>query len=305
MHFAKHQTFYIRDGWLYKGLRHVSQIPTIFLMNESPQIFGLGVNMVESLRFWMQACGLTQEFKAGNKRWQQLTDFGELVLAYDPYQERDGTLWLLHYHLVCSRDQATSWYWFFNHYVPINFNRHGFVERLDYWITTQQVDKKQRKKAESSLESDFTCLVKTYLPRSNRTSPEDSMESPLAGLGLIQFIGKNEEDADATAYPYRLNTGSVKSIHPLIFLYVLLHRQEIERPEAAQLSLNVALRDPMNVGRVFNIGMSALEELLLVLEADFPQWRVTLTRTGGLDQLTLPREVSQTVLRAFYEDQSF
>ena len=86
--FRASETFFIRKGWLSKGMRYVSQKPDVFVdKKENPMdVLGIGANMVKSLRYWLQAVGLTSEPLKG-RRIQTLTDFGELVHKHDPYTE--------------------------------------------------------------------------------------------------------------------------------------------------------------------------------------------------------------------------
>src|SRR6266704_1925676 len=106
MGFAKHETFYIRAGWLFKGMAAIKRaedaghLPTIFLDADAPERLGIGQNMVRALRFWIQATGLAEERFEERQRVQHLTPFGELVWEYDRYLENTTTLWLLHYHLA-------------------------------------------------------------------------------------------------------------------------------------------------------------------------------------------------------------
>lgn len=299
MPFAKHETFYIRDGWLYKGLKAVSLNETIFLNEDASQQLGLGKNMVRALRFWMQATGLAYEKSSRRGKTQHLTTLGQIILQYDPYQELDGTLWLLHHHLVCSRNHATAWYWFFNHYAPLNFSKQDFVERLSQWVNAQESSKEEIT-ATGSLVKDFDCLIHTYVPNQRDRSPEDLMESPLASLGLLTAYAEADEDAKKMKL-YRLQSPRASNIPPLVFLYVLLQRQEHERTNARQVPLSSALRDAMNVGRTFNIGIQGVEELIGRLQDDHPELAITLTRTGGLDQIDLPDMRASEVLTAFYE----
>src|SRR5438105_15368193 len=117
MAFAKHETFYVREGWLFKGMAAIKKAeeaghpPTIFLDPDAPERLGIGQNMVKALRFWMQATGLTEEQLEDRQRTQHLTIFGSRVWDYDRYLEDDATLWLMHYHLVCNEAFATTWYW--------------------------------------------------------------------------------------------------------------------------------------------------------------------------------------------------
>ncbi len=299
MHFAKHETFYLRDGWLYKGLNAIRKYPTIFMSEDAPQRLGLGKNMVRALRFWMQATGLSNEHSSKGNKGQFLTPLGETILEYDPYQELEGTLWILHHQLICSKNHATTWYWFFNHFVPMSFTRQEFVERLGQWVNTQSVQN-QTLPAEGSLIRDFDCLIHTYVPSQRNRSPEDLMESPLASLGLITATEQQDEDSKRVRH-YRVLPSQATTIPPLVFLYILLKRQEIERESARQLALTVALREPMNVGRTFNIGIQTFEELIGHIQDHHPDLAITLTRTGGLDLINLPDIKADEALRAFYE----
>ena len=298
MYFAKHETFHIREGWLTKGLRILQQDPRIFFDSEAPEKLGMGKNMVRSLRFWMQATGLTEEVRSDTRTVQKPTLLGQLIRDNDPYLERETSLWFIHYNLICSRDLATAWYYFFNHFVPNNFTREDFLERLSQWINTQAHNGK--KVAESSLKKDFATLVKTYLAdkRGDR-SPEDSMECPLTSLGLMSSFRELSED-DKRVTVYRYEPGAAVNIHPLVFLYVVVKRQSEDREGARQVGLQAMLREPMNAGRTFNIGLTDFEHLLSRLNDDY-DWRISLTRTGGLDQLTLPDVAADTILRELYE----
>ena len=85
MYFAKHETFHIRDGWLTKGLRTLQQDQRIFFDPEAPEKLGMGKNMVRSLRFWMQATGLTEEVRSDALTVQKPTLLGQLIHDNDPY----------------------------------------------------------------------------------------------------------------------------------------------------------------------------------------------------------------------------
>lgn len=302
MYFAKHETFHIRDGWLYKGLVTTAERPSIFMSNEAPEILGLGKNMVRALRFWMQATGLTTEemnmpFRT---KQQKHTAFGTTVRNYDPYLEESGTLWLIHYHLVTNPDLATTWYWFFNYYAPIDFTRDEFIDQLERWVEMQA--ERPKKISVRSLQKDFDCLTRTYLPGRQDRSPEDQLECPLTELGLLSAVLVKDESGKRYHY-FRFENPNLNQISPLVFLYILLDRQEKERPGAHQVNVDQALREPGNVGRVLNIGTRDLEEILVHMEDQLPaDYQIRLTRTGGLDQLTLPDITAENVLGLHYTE---
>lgn len=131
MKFRAHDTFFIRKGWLSKGMKYVQKKPDVFVAkDENPMdVLGIGANMVKALRYWLQAVGLTEEPSSG-KRVQTFTSLGNSVFTNDRYIEELGTLYLLHYRLSSNKDEATAWYFFFNEFNMTEFSRDDFVEFL-------------------------------------------------------------------------------------------------------------------------------------------------------------------------------
>ncbi len=292
MRFATHQTFHIREGWLFKGMAAVRHNPIAFMAHDASEQLGLGKNMVRALRFWMTATGLTEEYWDNQRIAQRLSNsFGQLVWEYDRYQEEEGTLWLLHYHLVRDQDSATTWHWFFNHFSQPVFDPPNFVSALQSWV----IGAEGKSMSEKSLKRDFDCLVRTYLPDRQAHSPEDLIECPLAQLSLLA------EANNGQVRRYRLLRPDPGRIHPLVLLYVLLRWQQDHQPDARQVGLAQVLREPANAGRVFNIGTAGLGNRLTRLSDDYPDLAVRLTRTAGLDQLTLPPATANQALTRYYE----
>lgn len=289
MPYARHQTFHLRDGWIRKGLLAVREEPLTFAAPDAAERLGLGVNMVEALRFWLVATGVTEEHQKGATRSQQLTQFGELVLRRDPYLEVDGTLWLLHAHLVRTPDGATTWYWFFNHFARLVFDKASFLRELDLWVRTRE----GRALSRSTLGHDFDCLIHTYLPSRRGASPEDTIECPLATLELLTT-------ADESQRTYRLVRPSADRVEPLAVLYAILTWQEVHRPGERNIGLADVLRQTGNAGRIFALSATALSDVLVRLEERRPHLAVRMTRTAGLDILRLPDASPVDVLMDYF-----
>ena len=138
MKFRAHDTFFIRKGWLSKGMRNVVANRDVFVTKDKERnpmdVLGIGANMVKALRYWLQVVGLTEEPSKG-KRYQSLTSFGEIVYKQDPYIEEMGTLWLLQYQLAKNKEEATAWYFFFNEFNMVEFTREEFVQSLQNYMT--------------------------------------------------------------------------------------------------------------------------------------------------------------------------
>lgn len=166
MKFKGHETFFIRKGWLSKGMKNINTNPILFVdKNNNPMDeLGLGSNMVKSLRYWLLATGLTIEeiSKEDKKRHQKLTDgFGQIIFNNDRFLEETGTLHLIQYKLASNKKDATSWYFFFNKFNMNEFTKEDFIIEMNKYLA----DEKETVPATSSIADDFTCIINTYLSR--------------------------------------------------------------------------------------------------------------------------------------------
>ena len=265
--FRGHETFYIRKGWLYKGLKNIAQNPKVFTdknVNTS-DTFGLGVSMVKALRYWLQAVGLTKESKIGNSTVQELTEIGKIVFKNDRYIEEIGTLCLLQYNLATNMSLATSWYYFFNQFTMNEFTKEDFVDTFATHLKFMQVNA-----ARTSIEDDYTCILNKYLKK-NLTDPEDNMECPFSELGLIEDIGKK----------------TYKKVAPkscLIPLQILLAIIVKEHPREYEIRISDLLKEERNIGKIFNLDFITLTEYLDKMQVE---GLVQVVRTAGLDVIKL------------------
>ena len=277
MRFRAHDTFFIRKGWLYKGMRNVVDDNFVFMGdNGNPMdILGIGANMVKSLRYWLQAVGLTSEPTVGRKH-QTLTDFGNLVYEHDRYIEEIGTLWLLHYKLATNEADATAWYYFFNEFKQNEFNRDDFVKQLNTYIILNESEVSER-----SLDDDFNCIINTYVPRikSNpkKVDPESNIDCPLGELSLVDIVNKKEKT-------YKKSVPKIDSIHPLIVLAVIVD----QACGAKEIRISAIQNDKRNAGKVFNLDIITLTNLLNRIEL---MGYIKVVRTAGLDVITIEEEI--------------
>lgn len=264
MKFKGHESFFIRKGWLYKGLNNVNRNQDVFIAKDAMETLGLGSNMVKSLRYWMQATGLTVEPRTG-RRHQQITPLGLIIQKHDPYLEELGTLWLIHLNLAINKELVTAWYVFFNQFNMHEFQKDDFVLEL----------KKKSDVAESSFESDFECIVNTYIPKSKskgKIDPENNIDCPLGELGLIDFVDRKKKI-------YRKSAPGKNMLHPLILLSAILHLADGKK-EVRIRDLLFGTNEMLSVGKIFQLDMVALMKLLYDLEK---LDKLKVIRTAGLD----------------------
>ncbi|HQD78469.1 MAG: DUF4007 family protein [Limnochordia bacterium] len=286
MPYARHETFYIRDGWLRKGLRLVEERGYEFFRDEeAPEVLGVGKNMVNSIRFWLRATGLLEQVEG---REYALSSFAREIIRYDPYFEDGGTWWLIHYHLVTDPNEATTWYWFFN-----VFNRRDFDEdTFLYWLKNYTVVE-GTPVADGSLKKDFQCFVNTYLYEyrmATASSPEDNLHCPLRELKILRQTGPRS---------YRVGLADRNSLPPLIVYYCMAHRSELAG-DGGRTTVTRLLNDLCNVGRVFSL---TYEELMFYLTELQRLGFIRLSLTAGLDAVELIHSDLSKVLENYYSSE--
>lgn len=275
MKFRAHDTFFIRKGWLSKGMDRVVAKKELFVdKSENPMdLLGIGANMVKALRYWLQAVGLTEEAKKG-KKVQTLTVLGKLVSQYDPYIEELGTLYLLQYELAKQKEEATAWYYFFNEFTMSEFTKEDFVQALQNYILMTDEGESV---ALRSLNDDFSCIINTYVPRyktnPDKVSPENNIDCPLGELGLVDIANKKQKT-------YKKSIPAPNLINPWVALAVIMDNAGVSK----EISLNDLLTKPNNIGRVFNLDAVTMLEVLHEIENI---GELKIIRTAGLDVINL------------------
>lgn len=279
MKFRAHDTFFIRKGWLSKGMRCVSNKPDVFISrDENPMdVLGIGANMVKALRYWLQALGITAEPNKG-KRTQEFTDLGKLIFKNDTYIEEFGTLYLLQYRLASQKNEATAWYFFFNEFTMSEFSREDFVTALQKYIRMRDNDTEY---AIRSLNDDFQCIVNTYLPRyksnPSRISPENNIDCPFGELGLVDVLNKRKKT-------YKKSIPAANTLDPYVVLAVIVDNSGGKK----EISLNQLLTSQCNIGKVFNLDSITMLDVLYRIEK---LGLIKINRTAGLDVITIQEEL--------------
>ena len=290
MKFRAHDTFFIRKGWLSKGMKYVHSKPDVFVAkDENPMdVLGIGANMVKALRYWLQAVGLTEEPNSG-KRLQTFTPLGQSVFTNDRYIEELGTLYLLHYRLSSNKSDATAWYYFFNEFTMSEFSRDDFVEFLQRRIRMEDSDSTV---AIRSLNDDFSCIINTYLPRyktsPNRVAPESNIDCPFGELGLIDILSKEKKT-------YRKAIPVASTISPWVALAIIVD----QAGESKEISLNELLTAPCNIGKTLNLDAISMLDVLYQIERI---GKIKINRTAGLDVIQILEGLTfQDCVDAYYQ----
>ena len=77
-----HETFTIREGWLDKGLKAVSDNGKVFSENYGADALGVGSNMAKAIRYWLKAGKFIEE---SPKNGAKLTDIAKIWQQHGIY----------------------------------------------------------------------------------------------------------------------------------------------------------------------------------------------------------------------------
>lgn len=303
--FSGHETFPLRYGWLFKSanlLNIKGNLSTSSAKDVQEAIVELGVgkNMVSAIRYWSEACSIVKTLK--NDASQSLTDIGRYLflasndelttgkvgVANDPFLERIGSIWLIHFLLNFDEDVLTSYRYFFNLSSMQNFEKAKLVYDIGREIKVL-CDKEVK---EGTIKKDVDCFLHTYSSKplskgkKNVSIGEDHFASPLIELGLIRDLGKSNYSSILDERP---------SLPTEIFSYALLRFvSEIKASETA--GFDALLSDQCSPGKIFRLSERGLGVQLDNAVKQYPNL-FEETDTQGMRQVR--------VLKTFNEKETF
>lgn len=281
-----HETFPLRYGWLKKAFDAVrasedqDHNKSVFSDEDAIARFGLGKNMVSSMRHWATASGILEDVE---RDCLVTTALGRSLFdtdGLDPYMEDPATSWLVHWHL-CGRPNKTTWFWAFSHYPALSFERETLVKGLDKLAR----ERSWARTAKTTIRRDVICFVRTYVAHrsSRQAGQEDALESPLTELGLIKQVGKSER--------FRFVRGQKPSLGAGVFCYAVTDFWDQFSKTAQTLSFETLAHEPGSPGRVFLLDENDVVDMLTDLE-EVSNGSYTWSETAGLKQLIRERELS-------------
>jgi len=288
--FSGHETFPLRYGWLKKVFDRVAETeedPANRIAcwgDDAIARFGVGKNMVASMRHWAKATRIIEEPETNSVR---TTELGRLLFGpngLDLWMEHPATLWLIHWQLA-GRPEKTTWFWAFSHYPAITFERDKLEKLLARFIR----DRGWPPIAVKTLKNDVACFIRTYVARqpSGKTGHDDALESPLTELGLIKAIGKKDG--------FRFVRGPKTTLGDGVFAYALIDFWSRYAPNAATLSFEAVAHAPGGPGRVFLFDEDDVADRLAALD-DATGGALRWSETAGLKQVVRNIDIIEDTL---------
>jgi hypothetical protein len=277
--FSGHETFPLRQLWLRKAYDAVIEAEeteagrTVFSDEASIARFGVGKNMVTSMRFWATACQILEDDKESGS--YRATEIGNLLFdgekGVDPFCENTATAWLIHWLLASTPNKTTTWYYLFNHLVQPVFDRDVIFNGLSGLISEHGL-----RISLATLKRDIDCCLRSYVPRTGGESPEEMSEPLLGELGLIQQNAKGS---------FEFRRGSKRSLPDGIFAFALLDYWERLEHAGSVMAFDRVAHDYGSPGRVFKLNEDAVADRLISLEK-LSQGKIQWTEQAGIRQVT-------------------
>ena len=285
--FSGHETFPLRYGWLKKAFDRVLETQdrpdnrAACWGNHAIAEFGVGKNMVASIRHWAKATRIIVEPETNSVRTAGLGGMLFGPDGLDLYMEHPATLWLIHWQLA-AHEHKTTWFWAFSHYPAITFERDGLVGKLNRLAR----DRHWPQVANTTIKNDVACFIRTYVARqpSGKTGHDDALESPLTELGLIKAIGKKDG--------FRFVRGPKTTLGNGVFTYALIDFWSRYAPNAATLSFEAIAHAPGGPGRVFLFDETDVDDRLATLE-DATGGAFRWIETAGLKQIARSIDINE------------
>ena len=279
--FSGHETFPLRQLWLRKAFceieRHGKHAPKgVFSDDDAIERFGVGKNMVSSIRHWALACDVIRESKEVDGF--EPGDIGNLLFgehACDPYLERDATIWLVHWLLAGRAKRSATWYVVFNFVQSQSFQSKDIVSLIaEYAATMKQT------RSDTTLVRDVEVCLRCYTSVSLKHATEDSAEPLLTDLGLLSSVGNNT---------YHFHRGPQFSLPDGIFAFALLdfwkRWEQSTGTLQSTLSFNKIAHEYGSPGRVFKLDEDSVGDRLSKI-ADITRNYLEWTDSSGVRQVS-------------------
>lgn len=291
--FARHETFHPRFGWAKKAVDGASSSEDLFNLDEAVVELGVGKNMVRSIRFWGLAYKLLETVKVFGDRMSLVkpSPIGLMLLSdagLDPYAERPGTAWLLHWLLLAPPSYVPTWWIAFHEFPQLEFDEAQLVdfvvERTELWAPQA-----------NSIRKDVNCLVRMYVGGGGgRQTFDDLIDCPSRELDLI--TGALEKGR------FRFVLGEKSNLPPEIAAFCCLDFMVRTGMGSTTSTLSRLVVEPGSPGKAFRLTESNLLELLQLVVGHIDG--LALGAAAGAPQLIVNspiEEVAEALLSRYYK----
>lgn len=299
MRFSGHESFACRYAWLPKAYRALKVDSSALVNDEQSMVkLGVGKNMVNSIRFWIEVMGVATP---RGQRVFEPTVFGERVFSdegFDPFLEDTRTLWLLHWHMSSRRtDPIFAWNFLLNHWPYPEFTRHEALlafkregEKLGYAHSL------------ATLGQHLDVFLHTYVPSRAKTAVEESLDGPLVELALLEQAGQRRAGLIGPAEPvYVFRREAKPEITKEVFEYCLNNYWSQWHGAEKTLTFRDIAVTECSIGQVFKLPEDDLRARLEAYASPTPELRFEYRPSAVQGLVTRSHSDEYDFLSAVYE----
>jgi hypothetical protein len=267
------KTFGFERALLAKAMSEFKERATLS-RSEIMSKLGIGSQKAEAIVLWLGKLSLR------DNATRQLTPLGRTLIDVDPYFDETFTQWILHYKLA-SNPEAEVWHLLSNEFLPAQAG-FSFEDAINFLVS-----KGLRHKNDKHLRADVSIFLKSF------TSAE--------ALGRTEYLkigGESKGIISQNKY-YKTPPGHIS---PYLIAYVIYDQRGQHFPNLSTITIQELLTVKGNVGRIFSLNRSKLEEILKLLSGPQYNHLVHLATTGGLDQVILKfKGDSMEILESYFK----
>jgi len=255
--FSGHQTFPLRIAWLPKAAAEIREgLDPLTNPDDGIERLGLGKNMVDALRCWIDAYQIANHSPEG---WT-LTPIGDLIFGadgLDPYLEDSSTPWVLHW-LIATNRKSPFWAWecLFNRWTSTEFHVSAVLEAF-----RRQTDQTQKPAAAITLKQHWEVFLHTYRPPQGDTG-EDNLDTALGVLRLIQPAGERQNSAGKWENLYAFAYGPKRTLPQQLFGFFLHDWWDHAFPQEQTVPFRDILNSHLSPGRILKMQEFEIAERL-------------------------------------------
>ena len=186
--FSGHETFPLRHLWLRKAYDAVTGAKparrNLFTDPEAIITFGVGKNMVTSIRHWALTCSIIEELGEIYRPTALGRFLFDLESGRDPFMENPATIWLIQWLIAGSAERSTTWFYAFNHLTVLSFDREAVARPI-----RELCAERGWRTSTATIKRDVECFIRSYVRQQEARPSDDALEPVLAELGLIRSVG--------------------------------------------------------------------------------------------------------------------
>jgi hypothetical protein len=290
--FSGHQTFPLRIAWIPKALVEIVRGgDPLTNIDEGITKLGLGKNMVEALRCWIEVFQIANRM---NESWS-LTRIGSLIFhpekGLDPYLEDVSTSWLLHWLISTnSTSPFFAWECVFNRWPAMEFGGSQIIEAFE-----KESNRSPRPASPVTLRQHWEVFLHSYRPP-RADKGEDHLDSALSALRLIRNFGERPNADGKWESLYSFDLARKSSIPEQLFVFFVHDWWNRNYPTEQTTPLRDLVTGNHSPGRLLKMQESEILQRITEISARQPKvFRIVestslrqlhrLQRSDGFDDL--------------------